>query len=252
MKNWLALLMILFLTSCSEVENTDTVVTNEVETDENESLESRAKRHVEASLTIPVNEKYSLKIYCANLDGDDREDAIITVNRYDFAIEEALKFNNTAKRAEVGYMGNYNYIFYYDGALNKISPPQVISSTPQAELTVKFDNITSQVYQDILIDYRIRNSSYKAIYSIRNHTPKRIFHWKNFDGLGTEQKEAYVLKFGEGTAGIQKDIYILKADFDNPESAEDLFTYSPDLRPTKEVLHHFFFVSSTDMYMTKK
>jgi hypothetical protein len=253
MKFWYSILF-LALVACSEEnsENNQKKTANEIDISANEPLEIRAKRHIEANLKIPVSEKYSLKIHKAHLDGDDREDAIITVNRYEFAIDEASKSENPAKKAEMGFMGNYNYIFYFDGGLNKISPGQVVASSPAAELAISFENITSQVYKDILVDYRIRNASYKSIFTVINHTPKIIFQWKNFDGLGTTQKEAYVLKFTEGTTGVQRDIVVLNADFENPRNGTDLYTFTPELIPTKEMKYRFFYVPSEGKYMTKK
>ena len=93
-------------------------------------LRSRAARHIEAQLNIAGTERYGLTIYTQNLDGDDKEDAIITVNRFNYALEKAKQSPNPAKLAEIGYLGNYNYIFYYDGGLDLISPAIAVPSSP--------------------------------------------------------------------------------------------------------------------------
>jgi hypothetical protein len=186
------------------------------------------------------------------LDGDDKMDAIITVNRLQFALDEAAKSDNSAKRAEFGFMGNHNYMFYYDGGLDKISPQIAIPSTPQAELKVSFENVSSDAYKDILIDFRVRNASYKDFYTVSNHTPRRIFQWKNFDGLGSDVSEAFTFKIEEGAVGLQKDILVMKANIVQPKKKVDLFTFEPELTETNELVHRFFYNDQMGKYVTLK
>ena len=101
-------------------------------------------------------------------------------------------------------MGNFNYLFFFDGKLDMLSPPLAIPSSPLVPLSVSFENISSPNYKDILIDFRIRNASYKDFYTVSNHTPRRIFQFKNFDGLGTKLTEAYHFEYGAGSYGIQE------------------------------------------------
>ncbi|MFZ9657605.1 MAG: hypothetical protein ACO29Z_02825, partial [Crocinitomicaceae bacterium] len=166
-----------------------------------QSLAQYAERMMRAKLGIQANEQLDYKIYKAQLDADGIEDAIITLNRKDFAMKEAMASPNPAKRAELGFMGNYNYFFFFDGKLDMLSPPIAIPSSPLLPLNVTFENISSEDYKDILIDFRIRNASYKDFYTVSNHTPRRIFQFKNFDGLGTGVTEAYHFEFGAGSYG---------------------------------------------------
>jgi hypothetical protein len=216
------------------------------------SLEDIIVQHIEGNLKIPGTEDYSFKIYKEHLDGDDKMDAIITVNRLQYALEEAAKSDNSAKRAEYGFMGNYNYIFYYDGGLDKISPQIAIPSTPQAELKVSFENVSSSAYKDILIDFRVRNASYKDFYTVNNHTPRRIFQWKNFDGLESKVSEAYTFKIEEGAVGLQKDILVMKANIVQPTEKVDLFTFEPELKESNELVHRFFYNDQMGKYVTLK
>lgn len=216
------------------------------------SLEDIIEHHIEGNLSISGTEDYSFKIYKEHLDGDEKMDAIITVNRYQFALDEAAKSNNTAKQAELGFMGNHNYIFYYDGGLDKISPQIAIPSTPQSELKVSFENVSSDAYKDILIDFRVRNASYKDFYTVNNHTPRRIFQWKNFDGLGDKINEAYTFKIIEGAVGLQKDILVMKAEIVQPKEKVDFYTYEPKLIESNELVHRFFYNDQMGKYVTLK
>lgn len=243
----------LFLFSCGEEGlPVDENVLNEQTDEDTGPLEERAKRHVESNLGINATEKYTMEIYREHLDGDDKEDAIITVNRLEFAINEAVANGNVAKRAEIGYMGSYNYIFFYDGGLNKISPPIAIPSTPQKSLSVRFEHVSSDAYKDILIDFRIRNASYRDIYTVNNHTPRRIFQWKNFDGLGTTTMEAYTFEFKETAPGLHKDILVLNSSYKNPEGVFDQYTFEPELKKDGKIAYRFFYSAQHGKYVTEK
>jgi hypothetical protein len=244
---------LLFLFSCKEEVEKEVVSASELPQD-NSDLSTYAKRHIEAALRIPATEKYTLSILKNNLDGDDKEDAVILVNRYQFAMDEAGKSPNPAKKAELGFMGNYNYFFFFDGGLNLISPPLAIPSSPMLPLKVSFENITSSSYKDILIDFRIRNASYKDFYTISNHTPLRIFQWKNFDGLGTSENECFVFDYTLGSYSESKDILIKKGVLGAVPKNADLFIYEPTITAAKkqETLFNFFYLPKTGKYVTKK
>ena len=240
------------LISCeTTVEDRPTVSEDELPEDKSD-LSTYAKRHIEAQLQIPATEKYTLTIIKENLDGDDKKDAVILVNRYEFAINEASKSNNPAKNAALGFMGSYNYMFYFDGGLNMISPAINIPSSPILPLEVSFAYISSTLYKDILIDFRIRNASYKDFFTVINHTPRRIFQWKNFDGLGTQETEAYTFKFENSEYAPQKDILVYKAKIQAIAPGKDVNVITPKLDITNELAYRFFYLAQEGKYVTKK
>jgi len=216
------------------------------------SVESIAKRHIEANLQIPSNEHFTYKIYKAHLDGDDKMDAIIVVNRLEHAMNKASSDGKTAKRAELGYMGNYNYIFYFDGGLNQISPNIPIPSSPKAPLNILFEHVTSTAFKDIIVEYRILNASYRDYFTITNHTPRRVFSWKNFEGINDMDKEAYCFSYTDGTMGPSRDILVKKASFEQDKEATDMYLYSPKLVPTEEIVHRFFYHPKMEKYVTQR
>lgn len=239
--------------SCQEQKERKEVSVEELPTDHSD-LNTYAKQHIEAQLRIPATEKYTLSIHKENLDGDDKQDAIILVNRYQFAMDEAVQSTNPAKRAELGFMGNYNYLFYFDGTLNLISTPLAVPSSPMLPLKVSFENISSSSYKDILIDFRIRNSSYKDFYTVANHTPRRIFQWKIFDGLGTADAESFIFNYETGSYCESKDIVISKGRLGAIPKKADLFIYEPTITAEKkqENLYRFFYLPQKGIYATKK
>jgi hypothetical protein len=211
-------------------------------------LDEYAKRHVESSLSILGTEKYTLEIIKGNLDGDGKEDAIISVNRKQFALDEAMKSENPAKSAEMAFMGNYNYIFFYDGELKLISPPISLPSSALVPLKINLVEISTESYQDVLIDYRIRNANFKDIFTISNHTPRKIFEWKTFDGLGTDKTEAYTFEYTSGKYGSEKDILLYESTLEKLPVNADKNTYEPKVTKTSKLAFHFFYIPQEQKY----
>jgi hypothetical protein len=250
---YLYLLLTLFIWSCKEEPIHEPTTQNEQgpPTKGKQSLSNYVDRMVRAKLGIQANENFKLKIYRAQLDEDGIEDAIVTVNRLDFAMKEAMASANPAKRAELGFIGNFNYFFFFDGKLDMLSPPIAIPSSPLLPLEVSFENISSSNYKDILIDFRIRNASYKDFYTVSNHTPRRIFQFKNFDGLGTPITEAYHFEYGAGSYGPQKNIFVMEAKLEALPNGADKNTFIPQIRPLEKIKYTFFYLESEAKYATK-
>ena len=108
MKNiiFLAFITIVFI-SCSDLNNEDFTQEN-LKKEKVLPFNEKLIRHIESNLEIASNEKYSYKVYKEHLDNDSILDAIISVNRLEYALEEARISGNSAKRAEIGFTGRYN------------------------------------------------------------------------------------------------------------------------------------------------
>lgn len=214
-------------------------------------FKKRFKREIESKLQIPVNEKYSFKVYKDFLNLDDVKDAVITVNRLDFALSEAAKSENTAQMAEAGYTGNYNFFFFYDGKTDQISNPIAVASSPQVPLELNLENIQSEFFKDITITYRIRNSAFKNYYLMSNGNIQLMFQWKLFDAIGTNNPEANYLEYEKGSYNEFKDIVIYKARIKNYTSIiKDVYKYKPVIEKEGSKLYRFFFDKRTLKYST--
>jgi hypothetical protein len=217
-----------------------------------QTFEQRVQRHIEAQLSIPHNEKYSVKIYKEHLDGDDKRDAVISINRLQYAMEEAIRTKNTAKQSELGYAGSYNYLLYYDGGKNEFTKTILIPSSSEAELIVSFEPIASEVYKDILVDYKIRNSSFRNIYTVFNRIPFQVFQWKLYDFLGEKNTEAFFFEYVPGTYSSAKDILIYKGRLTNDEQETNQYKFQPKITKSGALLHQFFYYEEQGKYFTKK
>lgn len=248
------MLFIFALVSCNEQESkTRNTLFKEDKPVVNESFEEQLVREIEGKLQIPRNEKYITKVYKAHLNSDNAVDAIITVNRYEFALSEASASPNPAKVAELGYTGNYNHFFYYDGLLKKFSNPIAVASSPKAPLKVVFENIQSDVFKDITIEYRIRNSAFRNYYLIHQGAIQLMFQWKLFDAIGTSNPEVNFIAMDKGSRSSFKDILIYPGKIVNYSPAiSDIYTYNPSIVQNGAMVYRFFFEPSTLKYMTKK
>jgi len=255
--NYLHIISISLLFSACTGDSGDTVSSSKPTKEQNdikETLEQRIVRHLEGTLSIPGTEKYEYKTFEADLNGDDSLDIIIAVNQLEKAINEAIEKGNTAKRAELGYIGNYNHIFYLDGKTKELSSPIAVPSSPYARLKISFENIRSEAYKDILVDFRIRNSCFRRFFTIVTKTPRQTFEQKLFDGLGNNKTEAFTIKYEKGSYSLAKDIVIYKATLENVtiNNPLEVYTINPSIKATDDLERRWFFNANTLKYFTMK
>lgn len=225
---------------------------NEKQRDDDPSLpfDQRLKKYVERQLNTNPGENYRIKVYEENLNDDGKKDIVITVNRLENALKSAEEKKLVTKSQVMGFFGNHNYMIYYSSKTNKFTPPFVIASSPQRELKISFENISSDNYKDIVVDYAIRNSQFRKIYLMMDDLPIYSFQWKIYDGWGTDQLEAYCFEYGKGSYSNVKDIIINKATMKNIGKEDDYNTINPEVKCTDELVKRFFFNTQDRKYYT--
>jgi hypothetical protein len=252
----LLIIFFLFLLSCSQNPNSETEIEDkEQESDAKDlsfkSLEERFKYEVSKKLSISKDEKFTIDVKYEFLNSDDKKDAVITVNRLQKAIDEASKSNNPAKRAELGYLGSYNFFFFYDGAKDAVSVPIMLGSSAKAPLKISFENIQSEFYKDIIVDYKIRNAAFRNYYLIQDQTLQLAFSWKIYDKIGEKEYEANFFEYNEGTFSLAKDISIYSGKItDYTEKINDIYTFEPYITKQKDLQYRFFFDPKKLKYVT--
>ena len=247
------ILFILFSTSillfsCNEEEEIESTQNT---SEKKEPVESIAKRFIESKLEISAAEKYKIEIYKSQLDGDNEEDAIVAVNRYNYAVEKAGQSKNPGKVAEIGYMGPYNYIFYYDGATGAMSEPMEIPSTPISPLKISFEKVMSEAYSDVIVSFRIRNSCFNHIYTIQNRKPRLVFGWKIFDGFGTPDAKGVHIVFETTAVSLPKDIRVMKANIISATTEQNYEVDEPVMEKLNEEEFRFFYNPKEGKYAIK-
>jgi hypothetical protein len=208
-------------------------------------------KYIQFGLNLDTSITFKTQYYKEKLNNDSIEDCAISLNLLEFAKKKAVKATNPAQLAQIGFMGDYNYVLFFDGLTCKITNETVIRSTPLSPLKITFENISSDKHKDILIDFRILNASYKDYYTVKGNKMERIFQWKNFDGLGNMENEAYIFKYAEGTMSTSKDILVYNAKLINPKVEFDKFTFDPTIIKTDKLFKRFFLHPERGIYMTR-
>jgi hypothetical protein len=253
------ILTLLVLVGCTPNEKLDTPNDFKDETElgdpfEGLSMKDAVELHIRRQLAISVDEPIDYQIYQEDCDGDDSLDAVITVNLLDRAIDEAIQSGKVAKKAAIGFMGNYNYIIYRDGFTGEFSSAQAIASSPKAKLKITFEYIRSENQKDILVDYRILNAAYRNFFTVTNAHPLRINQVKLFDGIGTKDAVVYALEYETGLISTSKDIVAYEGTFTNPTftNPDDVYLFEPEVSKTQTVHERWFFNPQDRKYYLKK
>lgn len=254
-RNLFLMIPITFLFACTnqEVETETEEPTKVVVNEKNLSFEERAERHITGSLSIPATEKISIQYYKAHLNADNNEDAIIVVNRLEFAKAEVNKLPNAAYISKLGYMGNYNYFVLYDGAKDKFSVPIATPSSALTPLKVKFENIYSDIYSNLTIEYRMRNSAFKNFYFLENGILQKVFQTKIYDYIGTDKPEAFFIEYTKGSISAPKDMLVYEGVIKNYSAdIKDIYDYNPIIEKKKnaKLVLTWFYNPAIAAYMT--
>ena len=251
---YFTLSLILFV-SCTEGETPieDPIVDDKPDQNQQRTL-SENLRHIESQLKILGTEKYTYETYEAHLNEDDSLDLIITVNLLDRAKDDAIASDQTAKRASMGYMGNYNCFFFVDGASDVITSPIMVPSSPMAPLSISFENITTEAKKDMQIDFKIGDSKYRAFYTISERAPFQIGETELYKEVMSDSASAYIVKFEEGTHVLAKNIAIYKGLVKKVVTTDpdEIYSIEPEITPTDELVRRWYYSPKHMKYYLKK
>lgn len=256
MKMCFYLLMgIVFTTVVSCSGNTDqkeeTPETHENGEVKNLPFEERVEGHLRGNLNIPGTEKLDFQVYKAHLNADNQEDAIITLNRIDQAKNNTKDLKNSEQLKSFGYIGPYNFFVYYDGQKDKFSKPVPINSSASTPLKIEFENVYSDTYKTLIIQYRVSNAAFKNFYFIQDDIMDKVFQVKTFDYIGSDKPESFTIEYDKGSISSAKNILVYKGKITNYKlPIEDIFTYEPEIEKTGTLDKTWFYSPENNGYMT--
>ncbi len=213
--------------------------------------DSVIRKYIRETLNTVDGEKFTYTIHTEALNPDKEIDAIISVNRLAYAKQTAIESGHVAQAKKLAYMGPFNAFIFYDGRSNSFSIPVPVPSSPLLPLDISFANISSNQHKDLVVDFRIRNSSYKEVYFLFNNKPSKVFQWKNFDGLGTPNSEAYCFAFNPGNGPV-RDILVYNAKIEAPKGEIDPFIFKPKVVNSQDLRKRFFYVPKQGKYFSTK
>jgi len=241
----------LFTLACSTKNDAVPDLSQEVADNPSLPFDQRLKQFVEHRLHTHPDETYRLKVYREHLVNTDEKDVVVTVNRWDHALKVAQANKQVRQASAVGFFGEHNYIIFYNSKTDKFSEPIVVASSPQRELDISFENISSSQRKDMIVDYCIRNSQFRKIFLFLHNTPTYAFQWKRYDGWGTDQLEAYCFDFLPSTNNPKvKDIAIYQGEMNNIDKETDYYTIQPKINCTQKLVKQFFYNPSDRKYYT--
>lgn len=254
MKNWFtfftaSLIVFAFVSCTSNIEDSNF---KGEEQRTNLSFPERLNRHVRGSLSMEESEHCVTEVYKEKVNNDEFEDAIITINRLDYAKNKARTLKNGKQIAEMGYIGNYNYFIFYDGKLDKFSVPVPVPSSPINKLKVSFENLSSANYKDLIIEYRVLNGSFRNYYTIYGDVLQEIFQVKTFDHIGEDKPEAYFIEYDKGSICDVKNIMVYEGKIKNHlANIGDIYQFQPEIIKTNKLYKRWFFNPKVMKYMTE-
>ena len=213
--------------------------------------DSVIRKYIRETLNTVDGEKFTYTIHTEALNPDKEIDAIISVNRLAYAKQTAIESGHVAQAKKLAYMGPFNAFIFYDGRSNSFSIPVPVPSSPLLPLDISFANISSNKHKDLVVDFRIRNSSYKEVYFLFNNKPRKVFQWKNFDGFGTPNSEAYSFAFNPGNGPV-RDILVYNAKIEAPKGEIDPFIFKPKVVNSQDLRKRFFYVPKQGKYFSAK
>ena len=237
----------ILLAACSETPNQETDSTKQIP-EASLTLEERLTRKVEAKLRLPASEKYSIEFYWNQLNADQVEDAIITVNRREYGINLSLQKGNSGNAGKTGFVGPFNTLFYYDGQSERLSAPMNIGSSALHPLKVRFANLQSPNFQDALIDYRIGDAGFRNYLFSAGDVAYLALQHKIFDSVLTQKPVFYTTSYEPGRISDIRDVIVYKAEnsAELPETVQQDF--EPKITARGDVFYHFFYRPRSKKY----
>lgn len=217
------------------------------------SYRERIARQVEMELDINATEEYDLEIKKEYINPDTLQDALILVNRKQWAHKRAEQADNKEFIAQTGFVGPYNNVFVKLGGTDNLLKAPTVGSSADHKLDSKFLTLTSQAHKDFYVNYRIRNSMHRNYYSVRQDRLYLTFSCPVFDSIGEPNPRVFAIKHEESSVRIAKDIALYEGKIVgyDPSKIEDAFAYQPrQIVPLKDLYVYFIFDENSMKYKT--
>lgn len=247
--------IVLLVASCSDEVIVEDVDVQEIVTDGViEFDEKEIKKAILLKINASENEA-DVVIKRAHLNEDEFLDAYISVNLAKRAQKDMENSKNSAKFMELGYLGNYNFLFVWDGETKRIGQPYQVVSNGLEGLMVSEQNLLDPGYKTLSAVYRVRNSAFEIFFRYLNGNIVPVFSYKIMDNIGSDKPEAFYKKIVENPTQLQKDIIIYEATIPgySVEKANANSNYFPydNFEPKPMPLYRFFFEKSLGKYATE-
>lgn len=242
---------LLFFFSCEERQQIED--TKNDEAIEIDNFEEWAKRQVETLLKINATENYTMTIHEEFIDRDTLIDAVILVNREEYAKIKAAEDGDTSFEELVGYTGPYNHVFTYINGSKKLHQAPPVGSSAEYPLTVQFETICNPSQKDFFVEYRVKSSVNRNYYTLDKGKVILTFSCPLYDFMDPQNPIIYAIKHQESDVRISKDIALYKGNIVNysPNDINDFMSYYPEEVVATDDLYVYFIYDKKRMkYVT--
>jgi hypothetical protein len=157
---FVGLAMLVF--SCSDnVDETDETQGSIEQTFEFEEQSIRA--FVMDKLQLKPEDIGSFEMKRAHLNADAIQDGFVFLNLAPKAIRDMETSSNPARFQDAGYIGDYNYIFVWDGATQKMGAAFKLVGNGLAPIEVSLIQLLDPGYKTLTARYRVQNSIFEIL-----------------------------------------------------------------------------------------
>jgi hypothetical protein len=216
--------------------------------------EGDLKESVLSKLKLNPDDIGSFEMKRAHLNADGQEDGYIFINLAPKAKRDMENSSNPARFHDAGYIGDYNYIFVWDGATQKIGTPFKLVGNGLIPLEVALVNLLDPGFKTITAQYRVQNSVFQTYFLNVGGSLIPVFSYLIVDQLGTDDMQVYFHKLEENPGQLEMDIVIyegLWSDYDKEKAAFAKNDYAlGKISSTGKEIYRFFFDPRSGKYAT--
>ena len=201
---------------------------------------------------IDEREDYIIDSINLTINNNQVIEKIYTVNRLSKAKKDLVNSNNPAKFLELGMIGNYNNLIFYNPRTNAFHTPMSFPSSPYLGLIVNQISLSNSDNIEISVIYRIRDAAFKNFYHLNQDNIELVFSSKLFDNLKKVNPQAYYIEINETSPYEKfKNINVYEANISKPKNDDDLNLFIPKLSKTNKLLNEFFYNQKEKKYYYK-
>lgn len=249
------LMLLVSMASCNESIDTDSVDAPKdgmaVEIPFEESVLTST---IMQQLQITADDIGVFETYKMHLNADEFEDGLVVMNLAPKAESDMAQSKNPAAFHDQGYVGNYNYLFVWDGKKRTLGNGFKIVSNGLTPLKLVFSNVMDAGFKTISAEYRLSNGVFESFFSITEGTLTTIFSYNKIDFIGRDSLKMNWHRLEENPDLLQKDIVIYEAiwkDYDAKEAAKNPNNYPlGEVEITNKEVYRFFYDPKSKKYAT--
>lgn len=205
-------------------------------------------------LQLSPDDVGELILFKAHLNADGKEDGVIALNLAPKARRDMENSNNPARFQDAGYIGDYNFIFIWDGATKTIGTAFKLVGNGLIPVVVNLVNLLDPGYKTVTAQYRVQNSVFETYFQNVNGSLIPVFSYLIVDQMGTDKMQVYHHALEENPSQIEKDIVIyegLWSEYDADAAAKDKNEYPlGSITSSGKEIYRFFFDQRSGKYAT--